>query len=322
VATGGGQREASRACVAANPTKYGQACVLSSCEALAAALYIAGFPHDAHLVMEKFKWGDSFFQLNGEYLDAYAACGGAAEVIATQRRLIETIEAEREASALAKRGADREYGGNWGMPSSSSSSDEGEGEDAEGIGGDLGVGDGGGDHAAEDVAWRLAFEQQQQEPQQEPQRSEAEAGEEEPVSDVGQSDEPPPNAEISGGVEGEAESSRCRRVCQLQRQSRAGAAEAGQISDDDGGDETFRAWRAEWGSMLVPGRLWGGGGGGGGSTCYPAPAAAPRTYTAAAAGRLRDVEVKTCRPGLLFDDSWMDEECGPEMGRVREIVNF
>ena len=63
MATGGAQREASRACVAANPTKYGQACVLSSCEAIAAALYIAGFPHDARLVMEKFKWGDSFFQL-------------------------------------------------------------------------------------------------------------------------------------------------------------------------------------------------------------------------------------------------------------------
>jgi hypothetical protein len=45
---------------------------------------------------------------------------------------------------LAKRGGDREYGGNWGIPSSSSSSDEGEGEDAEGIGGDLGVGDSSG----------------------------------------------------------------------------------------------------------------------------------------------------------------------------------
>ena len=109
---------------AANPTKYGQACVLSSCEALAAALFVAGFPDDARLVMEKFKWGASFWQLNGEYLDRYAACDNSVEVIKVQQEVIAMIEAEQAASVAAKHGKDREYGGNWGILSSSEEQEE------------------------------------------------------------------------------------------------------------------------------------------------------------------------------------------------------
>lgn len=64
--------------LAANPTKYGQPCTLSSAEALAAALAIVGQGEDAHTLMARFSWAASFWALNGRFLDAYAACPGAA----------------------------------------------------------------------------------------------------------------------------------------------------------------------------------------------------------------------------------------------------
>lgn len=42
--------------LAANPTKYGQPCTLSSAEALAAALAIAGKMDDARTLMARFHW--------------------------------------------------------------------------------------------------------------------------------------------------------------------------------------------------------------------------------------------------------------------------
>ena len=104
---------------AANPTKYGQPCTLSSCEALAAALHIAGFARDARLVMAKFKWGESFYQLNGEYLDRYAACADSAAVIRVQKEIIAMIEKEKvEARAAKAADSANDYGGNFGIESS------------------------------------------------------------------------------------------------------------------------------------------------------------------------------------------------------------
>ncbi|XP_065198136.1 18S rRNA aminocarboxypropyltransferase-like [Sycon ciliatum] len=70
--------------LAANPVKYGQGCQLSCVEAFAAGLYIGGFPESAEKVLSKFKWGDSFFELNRDLLDLYSECANGAEVIAAQ----------------------------------------------------------------------------------------------------------------------------------------------------------------------------------------------------------------------------------------------
>lgn len=76
--------------LAANPVNYGKPSKLSCAEALAAALYIAGHPSDAHAVLDKFNWGHAFVELNQELLDAYASCNDGAEIVAVQRRFLET----------------------------------------------------------------------------------------------------------------------------------------------------------------------------------------------------------------------------------------
>jgi len=57
--------------LAANPTNYSKLGKLSSAEALAGAMSILGFAELAFEVMNKFKWGHTFFELNGELLKEY-----------------------------------------------------------------------------------------------------------------------------------------------------------------------------------------------------------------------------------------------------------
>lgn len=50
--------------LAVNPVNFGKWEKLSSAEAIAAALYIAGFYKKAKEIMSKFKWGKDFLKLN------------------------------------------------------------------------------------------------------------------------------------------------------------------------------------------------------------------------------------------------------------------
>jgi len=88
-------------------------------EALAAALFITGFGADARTLMARFHWGDSFWQLNGQMLAAYAACPDSAAVLAQQELFMATIQAERAARA--------DQAGEDAMPSSESESSSGSG---------------------------------------------------------------------------------------------------------------------------------------------------------------------------------------------------
>ncbi len=74
--------------LAANPVNYGKPFVLSSAEALAAALTILGEPDHGREVLSKFAWGEQFLTLNHDPLEAYAAAQDSAGVVAAQAEFV------------------------------------------------------------------------------------------------------------------------------------------------------------------------------------------------------------------------------------------
>ncbi len=70
--------------VAANPVNFGKPCVLSSIEALAAALFIFGDRDRALAVLSRVSWGIRFLEVNQEPLDLYANAKDSTEVIGIQ----------------------------------------------------------------------------------------------------------------------------------------------------------------------------------------------------------------------------------------------
>jgi pre-rRNA-processing protein TSR3 len=70
--------------VAANPVNFGKPCVLSSVEALAAALYIIGEKDRSGELLSKVSWGIRFLEVNREPLDQYANAKDSKEVLKIQ----------------------------------------------------------------------------------------------------------------------------------------------------------------------------------------------------------------------------------------------
>jgi pre-rRNA-processing protein TSR3 len=67
--------------IAGNPVNFGKATKLTTAEALAAALWIAGFRDEANSVLSVFTWGHTFFELNAALLDEYATAKDSTEII-------------------------------------------------------------------------------------------------------------------------------------------------------------------------------------------------------------------------------------------------
>ena len=74
--------------VATNPTHYGRPTTLSTAEALAAALVIIGDKTRAKEILNKFKWGPTFLELNREPLEAYAHAKDSTEIVILQRQFM------------------------------------------------------------------------------------------------------------------------------------------------------------------------------------------------------------------------------------------
>jgi pre-rRNA-processing protein TSR3 len=71
--------------IAGNPVNFGKATKLTTAEALAGALYIAGFKQEAAKLLSVFTWGHTFLELNHALLENYASAQDSTEIIEMQR---------------------------------------------------------------------------------------------------------------------------------------------------------------------------------------------------------------------------------------------
>jgi len=70
--------------IAGNPTNYAKATKLSTVEAIAGALYIAGFKDEAQKVLSIFTWGHTFMELNADLLEGYSTAKDSSDIVRMQ----------------------------------------------------------------------------------------------------------------------------------------------------------------------------------------------------------------------------------------------
>jgi pre-rRNA-processing protein TSR3 len=80
--------------IAGNPVNFGKLTKLTTAEAIAAAIYIAGFKKEAEELLSIFTWGHTFFELNQMLLDNYVTAKDSAEIVEMQTRLLQTKKRE------------------------------------------------------------------------------------------------------------------------------------------------------------------------------------------------------------------------------------
>tara|TARA_B100000401_G_scaffold194148_1_gene130930 strand:- start:1482 stop:2033 length:552 start_codon:yes stop_codon:yes gene_type:complete len=70
--------------LAANPVNWGKPSKMTTAEALAASLYLIGKEEQARNLLSAFRWGDQFFILNKEPLEAYRDAKSSSELVDLQ----------------------------------------------------------------------------------------------------------------------------------------------------------------------------------------------------------------------------------------------
>ncbi|MBI3859678.1 MAG: DUF367 family protein [Thaumarchaeota archaeon] len=90
----GGKHRKLPILLAANPTNYARPGMLSSLEALAAALYILGEVEEAARYLNIYKWGPNFLTLNNDPLEAYRKSKTEGKVIDREREFFPHLFAE------------------------------------------------------------------------------------------------------------------------------------------------------------------------------------------------------------------------------------
>ena len=70
--------------LAANPVNWGKPSKMTTAEALAASLYLVGKEKQARSLLSPFRWGEQFFILNKEPLEAYRDAESSSELVDLQ----------------------------------------------------------------------------------------------------------------------------------------------------------------------------------------------------------------------------------------------
>ncbi len=74
------------ALLAGNPNNYCKLSKLSTAEALAASLFILGWRNQSGKILDKFKWGHTFIELNSEILNDYSNAMNATEIVEIEKQ--------------------------------------------------------------------------------------------------------------------------------------------------------------------------------------------------------------------------------------------
>ena len=80
--------------VASNTVNYGKPWRLNCAEAFAACLAIFDMQEAAEELMNQFKWGHSFFEMNGGLIERYKKCKSSEEIIAVQNEILDQLKKE------------------------------------------------------------------------------------------------------------------------------------------------------------------------------------------------------------------------------------
>ncbi len=78
--------------IAGNPVNFGKPTKLTTVEALASALFVAGFKEDAYRLLSIFKWGHTFLELNQEIMEKYSRARDSGEIVKAQMDFLESME--------------------------------------------------------------------------------------------------------------------------------------------------------------------------------------------------------------------------------------
>lgn len=91
-----GEHRALPFLLAGNPVNYGRPYRLTTVEAFAGALIIVGEREQAETLLSKFRWGQTFLDLNEEPLERYARCADSSDVIEVQQEYLDLSEGRSE----------------------------------------------------------------------------------------------------------------------------------------------------------------------------------------------------------------------------------
>ncbi len=80
--------------IAGNPVNFGKGTKLTTVEAVAAALYIAGFEQEAKEILSGFTWGHTFLELNNRLLAFYARAKDSREIVNIQRTVLSETQSK------------------------------------------------------------------------------------------------------------------------------------------------------------------------------------------------------------------------------------